>query len=552
MWAVDYVDHLVTILLIINSLIDMEKQKIIGMGVLVVLVAVIVGGAWKMSSSFSELVAKLDKVEAAALVAAGAQIKAAPPSISNITIEGLVNNFWIKGETKTIRWTGQTLPTDQTLKLKVGLYTDLNKGIWGNSVFVPIPPANTNFYCLTGEMNTLLKAMIGPEWYNKDYYIRVRVVKADGTDYFYNRRRVETRSTQTFKVVESVPPTTNSELAIMAGDSIINSPRIIDVHATNKTTDVELASINLKAKGDSDLVIEKFGVNLNVAGALNVDDVLYGGAAPAIWLEINGERYGVVSYFDDPDGVDVGASENVLFDDIDYNIGAGETLTVNIVADILPLSADLDSGDKINVLLKENVTDLPLLFSVKNSAGQVLTDAQITGAMAAGAHTFQDVGPVVSFVSSDAVILDDGAGGSDDDIGTFTLVFDVNAFGGSIYLSDTAVSTTLQKVGNSATKDGIIYRVYDSGTATADDLADLVTFTTPSGVTDSTNNILIQKGATSRITLTVTQTNNSAEDDGIYYMELAGIAWGEGDDEFYENMYSSNLGSFKTRKISLD
>ena len=89
-----------------------------------------------------------------------------------------------------------------------------------------------------------------------------------------------------------------------------------------------------------------------------------------------------------------------------------------------------------------------------------------------------------------------------------------------------------------------MYRVYDSGTATTDDLADTVTFTTPSGVSDSTDNILIQEGKTSRVTLTVTQTNNTAEDDGIYFMELAGVAWGIADDTTYEFMYSFDMDDF--------
>ena len=83
-------------------------------------------------------------------------------------------------------------------------------------------------------------------------------------------------------------------------------------------------------------------------------------------------------------------------------------------------------------------------------------------------------------------------------------------------------------------------------------MADLVTFTTPSGVSDSTDNIEIQEGKTSRVTMTVTQTNDDPTDDGIYYLDLASVYWGIADDTSYEFVYKYNMDDFETKTATAD
>ena len=365
--------------------------------------------------------------------------------------------------------------------------------------------------------------------------------------------------TRTFSF-ETFATAQDSELKIKAEDDAINDAHIIEVNATQKTTGVELASFTLEAEGDSDLEIKKFGVNIDVTGATDMDQVFSGTTAPAIWLEIDGERYGTATYGGvdgavyavDVDGT-YGADQNVLFDDIDYTIDAGDTVSVVVVADLLAISGDLDEGDTIAVSVDETETDLPSYVDVRDETGEKLADADITGTVSAGASATHAVGINLALVSADATVLSDGAGASDDDIVTFTMIFDITAFGGSVYVGDTSAATTVASSAlGTATPDAIFYRVYDDGTATTDDLADLITFTTPSGVTDSGDNILLTEDSTSRVTLTVTQTNNTAEDNGIYYMDLAGVRWGIADDTTYEYAHVYNLDDFKTKTVTAD
>ena len=359
---------------------------------------------------------------------------------------------------------------------------------------------------------------------------------------------------------ETFATAAGSELKIATNDEAINDAHILDVHATDESAsqDVELLSFTLEAEGDSDLEIRKFGIDVDVTGAANVDDVIVGGAAPAIKLMIEGEEYGTATYGGNGGAAysagttGVGQSESIRFEEVNYTIPAGETVEVLIVADLLAVDTALDEGDTITVTLGETETDQVTFNQIRDEAGENLVDADITGTASAGAHGIFDVYIDVALVSQSTVVLpDDDA--DDNDIATFTMVFDITARGGSVYVGDTSIATAVANgsVGISVT-DAIVYRVYDSGTATTDDLADLITFTTPNGVTDSTDNILITDGHTSRVTMTVTQTNNDASDDGIYYLDLAAIGWGIADDTTYEFTYVYGLEDFKTTAVSIN
>ncbi|MEK7622026.1 MAG: peptidoglycan-binding domain-containing protein [Patescibacteria group bacterium] len=354
---------------------------------------------------------------------------------------------------------------------------------------------------------------------------------------------------------ESFATSAGAELKISADDESINDPHILDVHATDETQseDVELLSFTLEAKGDSDLKIKKFAVDIDVTGAANVDDIIVGGATPAIKLIIDGEEYGTPTYGGNGGGAyaagttGVGADEAVRWADVDYTLAAGDTVTAMIVADLLAVDTALDVGDTIAVNISESETAQVTFVEVEDSTGENLVDADITGVASAGAHGVHDVFIDVSLVSvKETPLPDDDA--DDNDIVTFEMVFDITAKDGTVYIGDTSTATTVAdgSMGTGATTDAIVYRVYDSGTATTDDLDDLITFTTPSGVTDSTDNIQIDEGYTTRVSMTVKQTNNDASDDGIYYLDLAAIYWGIADDTTYEFLYDFDLDNFKT------
>ncbi len=329
------------------------------------------------------------------------------------------------------------------------------------------------------------------------------------------------------------------ELKISEDDEEVNDARTIEVDATADTDNVPVLSFSLEAEGDSDLEIKNFAVSVTVTGASNTDDVLSG-----LNLWIDGEDVATA----DTESA-AGSDETYNFDDVDYTLSAGDTVSAELRADFLSIADNLDEGDTISFAVTENETDLGTLVDVEDETGEQLVDADITGSASSGAFELRSKGIMVTFVSaSESVAVDDGA---DDDTGTFVIVFNAEAFGDTIYVSKTATATTASTVADATLTTGNLYLVEDSGTATTDDLADLVTFSTSGGASDGTNNLVLQDGEDSDITLTVTQTNDSAEDDGLYRMLLKSVGWALTDTTTW-NVYDFNLEDFKTDPLSLN
>lgn len=331
------------------------------------------------------------------------------------------------------------------------------------------------------------------------------------------------------------------ELKITSGDDDINEARAIEVDDTNDTDNEEFFSFELEVEGNSDVTIDDMPMLFTASGT-NSPTVVEIINTAELWID--GEQVDSLT-------IPSTATTTALltFDNFDYTIEAGDTVEVVVKVDINDLQGDFAAGDTLSIAFGEAQTDNSG-FDAEDEEGNDLTDADKTGTASSDAHAFFAEGINVTLVSTDAdTLVDDGA---DDDTGVFTLVFDITAFGDTVYVDETPAATTDTTPVDATTSTSFFYVVYDSSAATTDDLAHNLTYTTPTGVSDSGDNIEIQQDRTTRVTLTVTQTNDTAEDDGIYYMELVGISFSAADDTTYEYMYSFNLDEFETQAISLN
>src|SRR3989344_127699 len=357
-------------------------------------------------------------------------------------------------------------------------------------------------------------------------------------------------ATRTFSF-ETFATAASSELRLQANNSAINDARVIQVHATDEgvSDNVQLLAFSMEAKGTSDLKIKDFGVDVVVTGAADVDDIIIGGTSPAIRFEINGQAYGTAAYNET-----AANNREIAFTDIDYTIPAGTKVNVIIEADLGAVDTDLDVGDTILAQVTETQTDDTALVDVRDESSTQILDVDMAGEPASGAHAVYESGINVTLVSSSASVSESDTDNAD--VATFTMVFDVTAFAtSSVYIGDTSAATTAADgaIGTIVT-DAFQYRVYGGGTATTEGLTALITFTTPTGVTDSTDNIKIDDGYTSRVTMTVTKSVLPASGgiDGIYYMDLAAIGWGIADDTTYEYNYVYNIDNFRTSTVQLN
>ena len=219
-----------------------------------------------------------------------------------------------------------------------------------------------------------------------------------------------------------------------------------------------------------------------------------------------------------------------------------------VLADINDLDSNFDEGDTLKAELRSFEVDA---IDADDEEGNTISDADATGTALGDAMSFYDTGIIVTFVSASTnTLVDDGA---DDDTGEFTVVFKVEAFDGTVYVSDTAAATISTSIAETSltNADGILYYVEDSGTATTDDLADILT-ESGDAVASANSNWKLEDGQSSTFTLFVTQTNDSVEDDGIYQMLLKSIGWNTTDSATVFNVYDFDLEDYKTSPISLN
>ena len=340
-------------------------------------------------------------------------------------------------------------------------------------------------------------------------------------------------------------PGTPGTLRIASDDANINDARTIEVDATDDTDDVDVLSFTLEAEGDSDLEIRNFAVSVTVVGGgSNTDGILSG-----LTLWIDGEEVASA------DTVSTGGlTEDYLFDDVDTVVPAGETVDAVIKADFLSIADALNEGDTIAFSISEDITDQTTRIQVDDESGETLADGDITGSVTSGAFELRSVGIMVTFISaSETLETNDTAGNYD--AGTFVIKFNVEAFGGTVYVDDGATPTVVATIPDSTlTAAGIRYLLDQGGTATIDDVSDLVTFSTAGGATDSgvTNGIELSEDEDTDLTLTVNRVNNNSDvDDGLFRVLLKAVTWAT-TDASTQNVYDFNLEDFKTDPISIN
>lgn len=330
--------------------------------------------------------------------------------------------------------------------------------------------------------------------------------------------------------------TTDLEMKVALENSNLKS-KVVKVDTTNDTDDVELLKFTVEAKG-SDITINDLPVLLTVANAADVDAV-----ANSLKLKVGSDEWTET----------VSSSSTVAtvtFDEIDYLVKAGTKATFTVFADVNDIeTGTFDEGDTLKAELTSTFVD-DVVAEDKNGDPIVNNDA--TGTALGNAMAFYTTGIKVTQVSSNAKVASAGTS-SNDDVGEFTMVYRVEAFGGTVYVADSATATTATSF-STVPSDQVLYTTSVGGTATTAGLSGLVTFTTSNGATTSgiTNGIQLEDGETTDITLSVSRTNTSTLlGSGIWQMALKGISWATSDTAT-QDVYYFNLDDVKTGPVTFN
>jgi hypothetical protein len=290
----------------------------------------------------------------------------------------------------------------------------------------------------------------------------------------------------------------------------------VEVDATDDTNGVEVLAFDLEAN-DGDVDVTDIRVTIDDVGTLtDVDSVVN-----TLHLFMNGDEIASESV-----PATAGQTEVITFDvDGDVLIEDGDTAEFTVEADINNLDGgDFDGGDGI-----------VLSFTSLDAEDEAGDNVEADGTAVGENFSFFVDGIAAKFVSATAVATPSGVATVDDN-GTFTIVFDVTAFGSDVYVDATAIADET---------GGIAPGYQDIDASTTSVAAGVIDC---SGCDTAANTTLkVSEGTTERFTVTIAGSGAdvfaSASLTSILYA-LTPIAG--------DTLYAVDMGDFKTTSVWLD
>lgn len=212
----------------------------------------------------------------------------------------------------------------------------------------------------------------------------------------------------------------------LSDEDEINDAHVINVDASDNTDNVEVLSFEVEADGDSDVLVNELPIVITTVGT-HVSDAM---SRVTLWAD--GEELDSISTEDDD------TSDDLVFEDLDFTIDAGDTVVFTISVDINDLDAtgghEVADGDTIQVSVGADAA-----WDIEDETGESVGTADITGTAAADAHGIYDVGIMAAFDRATATATPSGVA-TVDDTGTFKIYFDVTAFDSDIYVDGTIIA----------------------------------------------------------------------------------------------------------------
>lgn len=345
---------------------------------------------------------------------------------------------------------------------------------------------------------------------------------------------------------ESFATSADTELKVTesgTANELVNDAHLINVDATNTTDNVPLLAFDIEVEGDSDVNIDSLPVTLTSTEAAGTDFDEAGDIVTTLRLFADGVEIGSEAV----DGAAAGGADTqvVVFDDLDYDIDAGDKVNFVVKGKFVALSGVLDLDDTIMAAFGETETDLAT-FDAEDETGENLADADKTGTANSTASTVRDVGFALKFISGTSVVshVGDiaGSGAGDDDQGTFAIIFDVTAWDGAIYLDGTAPALA---------GGGVAADVDLNTTGTVALTSATLTSSTGAVLTGTINadaRFLVNEDDTERFTITVVSTVSV---DGITNLSLTNLGYALTDVDS-DILFTFDLVDFKTPDLFLN
>ncbi len=328
------------------------------------------------------------------------------------------------------------------------------------------------------------------------------------------------------------------ELTIALADSdegdAINDAHVIDIDESSDTDDVEILSFTMEATGDSDINVTEIPVTITTTGETDEAVLLINAT---LWMD--GEELA---------SEDVPTGGAVTFEDLDIDVEADEEVELVVAVSIQDTDGAADNGDTVQASVTSGNVDA---IEAEDETGEDVATTDLEGSAVGDTHAVYDAGIMVDFVSAEAERTFTADAATEDDQGTYEIVFEVTAFDGDAYIDTSCEDDN----GADAAGQGTVFDINSSaGTPTGGSTCLVDAAGTVTGDVVGTSWRVIE-GQTREFTFTVTLTADSTPTDGNHQVILESINWDNeagGVDATPDFFYNFNMDDFKTPYLFLN
>lgn len=243
------------------------------------------------------------------------------------------------------------------------------------------------------------------------------------------------------------------------------------------------------------------------------------------------------------DSVSVPSTGILNFEDLDLEIDADDTVELTLKVDV----ADAD-GFTAGTTVSATIAASSDIDDAEDANGNDEGDMTLSGTATSETHEFREEGMMAMFVDGEVEKTFTADASGETDQGTYTISFDVTAFGTDVYVD----RSTEDDNGSNVAGQGVVFDVNSTaGTPTVSSML-LDAEGTESG--DHAVSFQVEEGETRTFTLTVVLTGSSTT-DGSHQVIVESINWDNeagGVDAAPDFFYSFDMGDYKTPYLFLN
>ena len=308
---------------------------------------------------------------------------------------------------------------------------------------------------------------------------------------------------------EDFATASDMEFKVRSGDSSINTSRTIEVSSTTKTNDVAILNFTVEVEGNSDMNLDTVTIDATTTTNGALDNVI-----STAMLYMDGEKVGSETVTSTMD-----TNREIPFDDLDLDLEAGETYEFEVRVDLAKADGtNYSSGETLGMDVGSADVDDTAKWIVEDENGDTVAATDRSGSASGDNHTLRTTGVQIELGSTSVLEVVDG-NSTAANYGKFTMEVKVTAIGDTLYVLETAASST-----SALTTSGLQY-VFEnsSGSQVYTASSTSASFSHKSGGTVDGSSIRIDEGQTVTFEFVGTYDPTSA---GQVRTRVVGVGFG--------------------------